>query len=94
MTDLAPDEQGVEGGLRRVPRHVPAHEVAVAAAFVVGALTEDRVRDVARMQVGQLRDVGRAPGAALALLGRGVTGVPHEVVGDQLPSGPRTRRAT
>ena len=36
------------------------------------------------MQVGQLRDLGGDPRAAFALLGRGVAGVPHEVVGDEL----------
>ena len=36
------------------------------------------------MKVGQLGDVRRAPGAALALLGRGMACVPHEVVRDQL----------
>ena len=38
------------------------------------------------MQVGQLADLGGVPRAAFALLGRGVAGVPHEVVGDQLPT--------
>ena len=56
----------------------------VADAFVVGALTEDGIRDVAGMQVGQLRDLGGDPRAAFALLGRGFVGVPHEVVGDEL----------
>jgi hypothetical protein len=36
------------------------------------------------MQVGQLRDLGGDPRAALALLGRRLTRVPHEVVGDEL----------
>ena len=58
----------------------------VADAFVVGTLTEDRVGDVAGMQVGQLRDLGGDPRAAFALLGRGPAGVPHEVVGDEKPS--------
>ena len=38
------------------------------------------------MEVGQLRDVGGVEGAAFALLGRGSAGVPHEVVGDELPA--------
>jgi hypothetical protein len=38
------------------------------------------------MQVGQLRDLGGDPRAAFALLGRGPAGVPHEVVGDELPA--------
>ncbi len=36
------------------------------------------------MQVGQLRDLGGDPRAALALAGSGLAGMPHEVVGDQL----------
>src|SRR3954453_4394226 len=84
QADLAPFEQRVEGAVCRVPRHVPAHEVAVACAFVIGALAEDRICDVAGMQIGQLGDLGGDPGAAFALLGRGMTGVPHEVIGDQL----------
>ncbi len=38
------------------------------------------------MQVGQLRGLGGDPRAAFALLGRGSAGVPHEVVGDELPA--------
>src|SRR5437868_5705899 len=81
---MATNEERIEGGQCGVPGHVPAHEVAVAAAFVVGTLTEDRERDVARVQVGQLRDLRGDPGAALALLRGRMAGVPHEVVGDQL----------
>jgi hypothetical protein len=80
----APDQERVEGRDRRVPGHVPAHEVAVADAFLVGPLTEHRVGDVARMQVGQLADLGGHPRAAFALLGGGMPVPPHEVVGDQL----------
>src|SRR5208283_677244 len=76
--DAAPGQQGIEGVLRGVPGHVPGHEVAVADALVVGSLAEDRVGDVAGMQVGQLRDLGGDPGAAFALLGRGVAVPPHE----------------
>ena len=65
QADLAPDEEGVEGVPGGVPRHVPAHEVAVAGARVVGALAEDRVGDVAGVQVGQLGDLGGDPGAAV-----------------------------
>src|SRR6202040_733741 len=36
------------------------------------------------MKVGQLGDLSGAPRTALALLGGGVSGMPHEVVGDQL----------
>jgi hypothetical protein len=82
--DPPPDQQDVEGGLCGVPRHVPAHEVVVADAFVVGTLTEDRVGDVAGMQVGQLTDLRCHPSAPLALLGGGSARVPHEVVGDEL----------
>src|ERR1022692_1200988 len=38
------------------------------------------------MQVGQVRDLGGDPRAAFALPGGGVAGVPHEVVGDELPA--------
>ena len=38
------------------------------------------------MQVGQFRDLGRTPRAALALFGCGMAGVPHEVIGDELPT--------
>jgi hypothetical protein len=38
------------------------------------------------MQVRQLPDLGGDPRAALALVGRGVPGPPHEVVGDELPA--------
>jgi hypothetical protein len=41
----------VEGVLRGVSRYVRAHEVAVALALVIGAMTENRVGDVAKMQV-------------------------------------------
>src|SRR6185437_10339455 len=86
QADLTPAEKRFEGWLRRVPRHVPVHELTVAAALVVGALAEDREGDVPRMQVGQLGDLGGDPGAALALLGGGMAVPPHEVVGDQLPA--------
>src|SRR5512144_436850 len=78
QADVASDEERVQGGLCGVPRHVPAHEVAVTAALVVGALTEDCVRDVAGMQVRQLCDLGGGPGATFALLGRRSAVVPHE----------------
>jgi hypothetical protein len=52
--------------------------------FVVRTPAEDRVGDVARMKVGQLRDLRGDPRTALALLGGGSAGVPHEVVGDEL----------
>ena len=50
----------------------------------VAPLAENREGDVAGVQAGQLDDVAGVEGAAFALLGRGLTGVPHEVVGDQL----------
>jgi hypothetical protein len=36
------------------------------------------------MKIGKLGDLGGDPRAAFALLGRGLAGVPHEVVGDEL----------
>jgi hypothetical protein len=38
------------------------------------------------VQVGQFGDLAGVERAALTLLGRGPTRVPHEVVGDQLPA--------
>jgi hypothetical protein len=52
--DPAPGQERIERVLGRVPRHVPAHEVAVAHALLEGALAERGVGDVARMQKGQL----------------------------------------
>ena len=72
--------------MRRGRRHVPAHEVVVADALVVGTRQKHRVGDVTSMKVGQLGNLGVAPRAALALLGRGSTWVPHEIIGDQLPA--------
>src|SRR6185437_16410446 len=79
-------EQGLGRSSGRVPRHVPAHEVAVAAALVVGPLAERREGHVARMQVGQLTDLAVEEGAALALGFGGLVRVPHEEVRDQLAS--------
>ena len=84
--DFAPDKQLADGVLGGVPGHMPVHEVVVALALVVGTLAEDRVGDVARMEVGQLRDLCGDPGAAFALLRCGAAGVPHEVVRDELPA--------
>ena len=67
-------------------RHFPAHEVAVAGTVGVGSLAEDRVGNVAEMQVRQVGDLGGDPGAAFALLGGGMAVPPHEVVGDELPA--------
>src|SRR5215469_10878514 len=36
--------------------------------------------------IGQLANLGRNPGAPLALLRRRVSGVPHEIVGDEHPT--------
>ena len=78
-------EQRDHGFLRhRVPGSRVAHEVAVARALLVRALAEDRVADVPRVQIAQLVDVARVEGAALALLRRGLAGMPHVEVGDQL----------
>ena len=38
------------------------------------------------LNIGQLADLRCNPGAPLALLGRRVAGVPHEVVGDEHPA--------
>ena len=82
--DPASNQKGVEripGG--RIPGHLPAHEVAVPGALFVRALAECGVSDVARMNKGQLADLRRIEGLALALLRRRVAGVPHKVVGDE-----------
>ena len=70
----------------RVPRHLPAHEVAVPGALFVGALAKRGVGDVARMNIGQLAHLRRNPSAPLALLRRRAAGAPHEVVGDEHPA--------
>jgi len=80
----ASNQEGVERVLRRrVPRHLPAHEVAVPGALFVRALAKHGEGDVARMNIGQLAGLRCNPGTPLALLRRGTTGVPHEVVGDE-----------
>src|SRR6202023_2389629 len=76
----ASNQEGVERALGRVPRHLPAHEVAVPGALFVRALAKRGVGDVARMNIGQLADLRCNPGAPLALLRRRVAGLPHEVV--------------
>src|SRR5476649_2526833 len=76
----APNQEGVERVLCRIPRHLPAHEVAVPGALVVRALAEHGVGHVARMNIGQLADLRCNPCAPLALLRCRVAGVPHEVV--------------
>src|ERR1035438_7107598 len=82
----ASNQERVERVLGRVPRHLPAHEVAVPGALFVRALAKRGVGDVARMNIGQLADLRCNPGAPLALLRRRVAGVPHEVVGDEHPA--------
>ena len=82
----ASNQEGVERALGRVPRHLPAHEVAVPGALFVRALAKRGVGDVARMNIGQLADLRCNPGAPLALLRRRVAGLPHEVVGDEHPA--------
>jgi hypothetical protein len=62
----ASNQEGVERALGRVPRHLPAHEVAVPDAFFVRALAKRGVGDVARMNIGQLADLRSNPGAPLA----------------------------
>jgi hypothetical protein len=80
------DQEGGERVPGRVPRHLPAHEVAVPDALFVRTLAERGVSDVTGMQVGQLADLRRKEGATLTLLRRRVAGVPHEVVGDEQPA--------
>src|SRR5215472_13138538 len=82
----APNQEGVERVLGRVPRHLPAHEVAVAGALFVRALAKYGEGDVAGMNIGQLSDLRCNPGAPLALLRRKMSGVPHKVVGDEHPA--------
>ena len=53
----ASNQESVERGLGRVPRHLPAHEVAVPDALFVRALAERGVGDVTGMQEGQLADL-------------------------------------
>ena len=85
--DPASNQESVERVLLgRIPRHLPAHEVAVPGALFVRALAERGVGDVAGMNEGQLADLGRIQGAPLALLRRRLAGVPHEVVGDEQPA--------
>jgi len=67
-------------------RASPAHEVAIPGALFVRALAEHGEGDVARMNIGQLVNLRRNPGAPLALLRRRVAGVSHEVVGDEHPA--------
>ena len=69
-----------------VPRHLPAHEFAVTGAFFVRALAKRGVGDVARVNIGQFADLRCNPGAPFALLRRWTANVPHEVVGDELPT--------
>src|SRR5262249_45043170 len=78
----ASNQENVERVLGRVPRHLPAHEVAVPDALFVRALAERGVSDIAGMQEGQLPNLRMIQGATLALLRRRAAGVPHEVVGD------------
>src|SRR3954453_3604641 len=84
MVDPASGEQSLRGLLYRVPRLVPAHEVAVADALLVRALAEGGVGHVARVQERQLAHLARVQRAAFALLLRRLAGIPHVVVGDAL----------
>src|SRR5579863_8317706 len=81
---VSPDQQRVERGARRgVPRHVPAHEVAVTRTLLPWALADCGVGDVARMKKGQFAHLRGVKGAALALFRRGAAGMPHEIIGDK-----------
>src|ERR1017187_9651732 len=71
----ASNQERVERVLGRVPRHLPAHEVAVLGALFIRALAKRGVGDVARMNIGQHSDLRCNPGAPLALLRRRVAGV-------------------
>jgi hypothetical protein len=87
MLPIRPSNQkGVERVPGRVPRHLPAHEVAVPGALFVRALAKHSEGDVARMNIGQLADLRCNPGAPLALLRRRVAGVPHEIVDNEHPA--------
>src|SRR5215467_889947 len=82
----APNQKCFERALRRIPGHLLAHEVAVTGALRVGTLTKHGKCGVTRMEIGQLADLRGNPGAPLALLRRGMAGVPHEIVRDELPT--------
>ena len=62
-----------------IPRHVPAHELAVAVALLEWTLTEDREGDVARVQVRQLERVAGEERTAFALVCSREAGVPHVI---------------
>ena len=57
----ASNQEGIERVPGRVPRHLPAHEVAVPGALFVRALAKRGVGDVARMNIGQLADLRCIP---------------------------------
>jgi hypothetical protein len=67
----ASNQEGVERVLGRVPRHLPAHEVAVPGALLVRALAKRGVGDVSRMNIGQLADLRCNPGAPSHCSGAG-----------------------
>lgn len=83
QADFAPDKEGLEGLLRRIPGQLPTHEGPIAVALVIGPLAQHCEGDATRLEIGQLADLTGDPRATFALLGRLVTGVPHEVVGEQ-----------
>src|SRR5262245_51964202 len=53
----ASNQEGAERALGRVPRHLPAHEVAVPGTLFIGALAEHGEGNVAGMYEGQLTDL-------------------------------------
>src|SRR5262249_12517723 len=85
-THPASNQEFIQRVLRPVPRHLPAHEVAVPDALFVWALAKRGVGDVSGMQEGQLADLRCIQGATLALIRRRTAGVPHEVVCDEQPA--------
>src|SRR5262249_45728178 len=52
----APNQECFERALRRIPGQLPAHEVAVPGALLVGTLTKYSKCGVTRMEIGQLAD--------------------------------------
>ena len=81
---LAPRHQVVARVAHRIPRHLPAHEVAIPRALVVRAFAERRIRDVAAVQIRQFAGVPGEERAALALVLRGLAVVPHVEVHEEL----------
>jgi hypothetical protein len=84
QSDFPTGKELLDGVECRIPRHIPAHEVAVANALGEGILAKNCEGDVPRMGVRELCDLGCNPRATFALLGCRVTRMPHEVVRNEL----------